>query len=162
MLFFDHDQSFLNHKTGSKSILAFSLPLFLILIRIKISSGSFLAYSAQTSKYFDVHMELQVPDGDAEGGFYGREKLDPQMAIGLGVTPIHLKLFGRESLALGLEGGVGFGNSPYYGGESRQTYLGPRITLLLTEKLGLVYTYKSNMGGESAFRMRSLAVSYRW
>lgn len=125
------------------------------------------------SKYFEVNGELHLPNGDTEGDLTssyeannvsmnsGRE-LRPQGFIGLGVTPIHLKVFGSEFLAIGVDGGVGIGNSNIGEDSSSRVYLGPRLAMNFSDHFSLKYSAKFAVNTDYDFDTYSLSLVYRW
>lgn len=117
------------------------------------------------SKYFEVNSELHLPNGEAEANgntWYGDYHADPQFSIGLGVTPIHLNVFGGEFLAIGIDGGVTVGNESSLDQSSNRVYLGPRLSMNFSDSFSLVYTHRANISGDSDFSTNSLALAYRW
>jgi hypothetical protein len=118
------------------------------------------------SRYFEINGELQLPRGESEINYSSMwlnstPDLDAQLAIGLGVTPLHLKFFGGDFLAIGLDAGVAIGNRNL-NGDSTRTYLGPRLTVNFSEKWSLSYAYRAGIESGDDFNMSSLAVGYTW
>jgi hypothetical protein len=117
------------------------------------------------SRYFEVNGELHLPNGEAEANgstFIGNYNADPQLTIGLGATPIHLDVFGREFLAIGIDGGVAIGNESMGMGNSTRVYLGPRLSMNLSDDFSLIYAYRSNVSGDSEFSTNSFTLAYKW
>ncbi len=117
------------------------------------------------SKYFQVNSELHLPNGDAEANgstIFGNYHMDPQFAIGLGATPIHLNVFGGEFLAIGVDGGVAVGNESGLDRSSNRVYLGPRLAMSFSDNFSLIYAYRKNISGEGEFSTNSLALAYKW
>ncbi len=117
------------------------------------------------SRYFQVNSELHLPNGEAEANgstLIGNYHMDPQFAIGLGATPIHLNVFGGEFLAIGVDGGVATGNESGLDRSSNRVYLGPRLSMSFSDTFSLIYSYRKNISGEGEFSTNSLALAYKW
>jgi hypothetical protein len=121
------------------------------------------------SRYFEINGELQVPRGESETDIsiwwhnnYDTPDLAPQLTIGLGVTPLHLKFFGGDFLAIGVDAGVAIGNPNEISGNSIRSYLGPRLTVNFSEQWSVSYAYRAGIESGDDFNMSSLAVGYTW
>ncbi len=124
------------------------------------------------SKYFDVNGEFHIANGDYEANGYSigiNDSFGPQALIGLGVTPIHLDIFGGEFLEIGVDGGVMFGDRGDLSTYSRQVsasgnslYLGPRAAVKFGDHLSMVYAYKKDLDSDTDFSVHSLSLAYRW
>lgn len=138
------------------------------------------------NRYFDINGELQLPNGDPEGGYYtptyssvdmetglssyggGYQTMDRRKAegsIGIGVTPIHLALFGSELIEIGVDGGVMFGQRPETAtgvlSSTSSVYFGPRVGVNFNDKFSLNYSYKRDTTHDD-FSHSSLTLGYRW
>lgn len=115
------------------------------------------------SKYFDVNAEVLAPNGDYQHGSWGSlgGSLDPQVNIGLGVTPIHLDVFGGEFFEIGFDGGVSMGNRDYLN-DSNTVYLGPRVSLNIGDHFKVTYAVKLDMDSSTEYTMNTLSVGYAW
>lgn len=90
------------------------------------SSSIGIGVTRSFNRYFDINVELLHLDNSS----FGNEQI--RWAIGLGATPIHINIFGRESIRLGLIGGVTGGDE-----SSAVVYWGPRLEIPLSRKLNI-------------------------
>lgn len=126
------------------------------------------------SRYFDVNAEVLLPSGNYEYSGYdsissyysgnnnGGISLDPQFNIGLGVTPIHLNIFGTELLEIGADGGVSVGNKYFLNGENSTVYVGPRVGINFGNHFSINYVAKLDTQNDIKYTINTISAGYRW
>ena len=117
------------------------------------------------SRYFDVDGEIHFKD--REEAEFSRFTSEVEGSIGIGVTPFHLSLFGKETIRIGAVGGImsnteqlydGYGGSPNTRQHSAMAFIGPRIDLEIYEKLGMQLAVRMN--SREKYYNSSLALTY--
>lgn len=116
------------------------------------------------NRYLDMDIELQFMDDEQTKTSNFRGPVEASW--GLGVTPLHLNLFGRETIRLGAVAGV-IGGTRFVDSDGNAMpaefhtglFIGPRIEVAITDKLGVQLAARFDQSYKN-FYHSSLALTY--